>query len=70
MIVSFGVIKMAQASAAAQQLVKDHLDHISVQEPLSSTDKDALISRIKLLLKEQNAVMVAHPTVALIIPSA
>lgn len=51
---------MAQASAAAQQLVKDHLDHISVQEPLSSVDQDALISSIKLLLKEQNAVMVAH----------
>lgn len=51
---------MVQASSAAQQLVKDHLDHISVQDPLSSDEQDALILRIKALLKERNAVIVAH----------
>lgn len=51
---------MVQASSAAQQLVKDHLDQITIHDPLSSAEQDALISRIKTLLKERNAVMVAH----------
>ena len=56
----FEVMLMVQASSAAQQLVKDHLDHISVQDPLSIAEQNALISRIKILLKERKAVMVAH----------
>lgn len=51
---------MVQASTAAQQRVKDHLDHICVQDMLSDAEKEALLSRIKVLLKQQNAVLIAH----------
>ncbi len=45
---------------AVQQQVKDHLDHIAKQETLSSDRQQALKQRIKALLKERNAVMIAH----------
>ena len=51
---------MLQASTTAQQRVKDHLDHICVQDMLSDAEKEALLSRIKVLLKQQDAVLIAH----------
>ena len=51
---------MVQASTTAQQRVKDHLDHICVQDMLSDAEKEALLSRIKVLLKQQDAVLIAH----------
>jgi len=47
---------------AAKELVKHHLDHLTFQdEPhISPEHKAALVSKIKRLLKEKNAVLVAH----------
>jgi quinolinate synthase len=51
---------MVQASSTAQQLVKDHLEQIPARDMLSSIEQDALLVRIKALLKQHNAVIVAH----------
>jgi quinolinate synthase len=47
---------------AAKELVKHHLDHLTFQdEPqISPEHKAALVSKIKRLLKEKDAVLVAH----------
>ena len=47
---------------AAKELVKHHLDHLTIQdEPhISPEHKVALVSKIKRLLKEKDAVLVAH----------
>lgn len=51
---------MAQASVAAQQAVRDHLDCITQPQGLSATQQEHLKQRIKQLLIRENAVIVAH----------
>jgi quinolinate synthase len=51
---------MPNASAKAQQIVRDHLDHLHDPNPISSAEADALKARIKELLVRENAVLVAH----------
>lgn len=46
--------------AADQVTVKRHLDSVHAQPPLSGSEIDAYRARIKRLLKEKNAVLVAH----------
>jgi quinolinate synthase len=47
---------------AAKELVKHHLDHLTFQDEqhISPEHKAALVSKIKRLLKEKDAVLVAH----------
>ncbi|HNL80901.1 MAG TPA: quinolinate synthase NadA, partial [Agitococcus sp.] len=47
---------------AAKQLVKQHLDHLHIPEEasLSPERKAELIAKIKRLLQEKDAVLVAH----------
>ncbi len=51
---------MPNASAEAHQLVEDHLNNLHEPHHISGAEADALKDRIKALLKEQNAVLVAH----------
>ena len=51
---------MSQASSAAQQLVKDHLDGIACPAPLTEAQKDDYRQQVKQLLKQEDAVLVAH----------
>ena len=46
--------------AADQQVVKSHLDSLGVCPTLSAAEKENYKSRIKALLKKENAVLVAH----------
>lgn len=46
--------------AADQKLVRDHLSKIHQPTPLGGAQRDQLRDRIKQLLMEKNAVMVAH----------
>ncbi len=47
-------------SAADQQLVQEHLKGLHQPEPLSGDQQQALTQRIKALLVQENAVLVAH----------
>jgi quinolinate synthase len=51
---------MPNTSATAQQVVRDHLDHLHDPTPISSAKADELKARIKTLLQRENAVIVAH----------
>ena len=46
--------------AADQQLVRDHLSQIHQPAPIDGAERERLKTRIKQLLDEKNAVMVAH----------
>ncbi|HVL00212.1 MAG TPA: quinolinate synthase NadA [Dongiaceae bacterium] len=47
-------------SDSISQLVREHLDGVNVPPPLSEQQQDQYRERIKQLLKQQNAVLVAH----------
>ena len=51
---------MAQANAAAEQLVRSHLDQVSPPPVLDLKQREALRKRIRHLLQRENAVLVAH----------
>lgn len=51
---------MSSAAAAAQQVVRDHLDGINCRVPLSDADQLAYKEKVKALLQRENAVLVAH----------
>lgn len=51
---------MSPASSAAQQVVRDHLDGISCRPALSEADQTSYKEQIKALLKQEDAVLVAH----------
>jgi len=46
--------------AADQELVRDHLSRIDNQAPVTGSERDELKQRIKDLLVEKNAVLIAH----------
>ena len=51
---------MSQASATAQQVVRDHLEGISCRPPLTAVQQASYKEQIKALLIRENAVLVAH----------
>jgi quinolinate synthase len=51
---------MAQASVAAQQLVRDHLSCITQPEALTVDQQAWYKHKIKQLLRQENAVIIAH----------
>ncbi|MCR8923900.1 quinolinate synthase NadA [Dasania sp. GY-MA-18] len=51
---------MSQASATAQQVVRDHLEGITCRPPLTEVQQASYKEQIKALLKRENAVLVAH----------
>jgi quinolinate synthase len=53
-------LMMSQTDIAARVLVQEHLAHEHLKSLVISTDVDAQKLRIKRLLKEQNASLVAH----------
>ena len=46
--------------AIAQELVREHLARLNEPSPMPPSERDALRNRIKSLLKERDAVLVAH----------
>jgi len=51
---------MPNTSVNAQQIVRDHLDHLHDPMPVSTEEAEVLKARIKQLLDSENAVLVAH----------
>jgi quinolinate synthase len=51
---------MEQQVTPQQQWVRDHLDSLDVELPVSGVDREAQIERIKALLQARDAVLVAH----------
>lgn len=51
---------MPNTSVNAQQIVRDHLDHLHDPMPVSSEEAEVLKAQIKQLLDRENAVLVAH----------
>ena len=47
-------------NASASEIVIKHLDHLHPQDEMSESDQQAYIEKIKDLLKQEDAVLVAH----------